>query len=172
MPRTLLPLALALLGLGLSAQASAADAVGVVDMQRVLEESKLGQRLQKQLRDEFEPRTKDLAAEEREIAQMQQALNKDKPLMSKEQIAKREQEIKDRIEAYQKKALPIQQELMKAQQEKGREILGPAREVLNAVAKNKKLGVVFERGAAGLLYVDEGLDLTAEVIKQLDAKTK
>lgn len=158
--------------LSLPVQALANEGVGFVDMQKVLEESKLGQRLQKQLRDEFEPRTKGFADEEREIAQMQQALAKDKPLMSNDQVAKKEQEIKARIEAYQKKTLPIQQELMKAQQEKGREILAPAREALNTVAKKKKLGMVFERSVGGLLYMDDGLDITAEVIKQMDSKAK
>ncbi|BCU07414.1 OmpH family outer membrane protein [Allochromatium tepidum] len=158
--------------LSLPVQAPANEGVGFVDMQKVLEESKLGQRLQKQLRDEFEPRTKGFADEEREIARMQQALAKDKPLMSNDQVAKKEQEIKARIEAYQKKTLPIQQELMKAQQEKGREILAPAREALNTVAKKKKLGMVFERGVGGLLYMDEGLDITPDVIEQMDAKTK
>ena len=158
--------------LSLPVQAAAETTVGFVDMQKVLEDSKLGQRLQKQLRDDFEPRTKSFAEEEREIAQMQQALARDKPLMSNDQVAKKEQEIKERIEAYQKKALPIQQELMKAQQEKGREILEPAREALNAVAKKKKLSMVFERGVNGLLYMDDGLDITAEVIEQLDAKAK
>ncbi|QGU33080.1 OmpH family outer membrane protein [Thermochromatium tepidum] len=168
----LLLLAALIAALSLSVQALANEGVGFVDMQRVLEESKLGQRLQKQLRDEFEPRTKGFVDEEREIAQMQQDLAKDRPLMSNEQIAKKEQEIKTRIETYQKKTLPIQQELMKAQQEKGREILEPAREALNAVAKKKKLGMVFERNVGGLLYADEGLDITAEVIQQMDAKTK
>jgi outer membrane protein len=171
MPRPFLFAALIAV-LSLPVQAAANDGVGFVDMQKVLEESKLGQRLQQQLRDEFEPRTKSFAEEEREIAQMQQALAKDKPLMSNDQVAKKEQEIKARIEAYQKKTLPIQQELMKAQQEKGREILEPAREALNTIAKKKKLGMVFERSVGGLLYMDEGLDITADVIKQLDSKAK
>ncbi|MGQ9830319.1 MAG: OmpH family outer membrane protein [Thermochromatium sp.] len=158
--------------LSLPVQAFANEGIGFVDMQRVLEESQLGQRLQKQLRDEFEPRTKGFAEEERAIAQMQQALARDKPLMSNDQIAKKEQEIQARIADYQKKTLPIQQELLKAKQEKGREILKPAREALDAIAKKKGLGLVFERGIGGLLYVDEGLDITDEVIKQMDAKTK
>ncbi|MTW21510.1 OmpH family outer membrane protein [Allochromatium palmeri] len=158
--------------LTLPVQASANSSVGFVDMQKVLEDSKLGQRLQQQLREDFEPRTRVFAEDEREIAQMQQALAKDKPLMSNDQVAKKEQQIKERIEAYQKKALPIQQELMKAQQEKGREILEPAREALNVIAKKKKLGMVFERSVSGLLYMDEGLDITADVVKQMDSKTK
>ncbi len=61
---------------------------------------------------------------------------------------------------------------MKVQQEKGREIVTPAREAVNAVAKEKKLGMVVERGLSGLLYLDESLEITAEVIKEIDAKTK
>jgi len=156
----------------LPAHAASNTSIGYVDMQKVLEESKLGKRLQEQLRKEFEPRGKELAVEEQEIQRMQQSLERDKPLMSKDQAAKKEKEIKSRIEAYQKKALPIQQELMKIQQEKGREIIAPAREAVNTVAKKKKLGMVVERGLAGMMYIDASLEITAEVIKQLDASTK
>ncbi|MBK1717962.1 OmpH family outer membrane protein [Thiocystis violacea] len=161
-----------ILGLILPVQASSNSSVGFVDMQKVLEESKLGKRLQEQLRKDFEPRAKVLAGEEQEINKMQQELAKDKPLMSNDQVAKKEKEIQGRIEAYQKKALPVQQDLMKTQQEKGREIVGPAREAVKTIAKKKKLGMVFERGAGGLIYTDEGLDITGDVIKQLDATTK
>lgn len=146
--------------------------VGYVDMQEVLEQSKLGQRLQEQLRKEFEPKAKQFAEDEKQIQTMQQSLERDKALMSKDQLAKKEKEIQALIENYQKKTLPIQQELMKVQQEKGREIVVPAREAVNAVAKRKKLGMVVERGLSGLLYLDESLEITAEVIKEMDGKTK
>ncbi len=146
--------------------------IGYVDMQRVLEESKLGQRLQEQLRKDFEPRAKELTETEREIGQMQQDLERDKPLMSNDQVAKKEADIKARIDAYQKKAMPVQQELMKVQQEKGREIVAPARKAVDAVAKKKKIGMVVERGLSGLIYIDEALDITDAVIKQLDAASK
>lgn len=146
--------------------------VGYVDMQKILEESKLGQRLQEQLRKDFEPRAKELAEKEREINQMQQELARDKPLMSNAQVAKKEQDIKERIEAYQNEAQPVQQELMRVQQEKGREIIGPARKAIDTVAKKQKIGMVVERGLSGLIYIDESLDITDQVIKQLDATSK
>jgi outer membrane protein len=40
------------------------------------------------------------------------------------------------------------------------------------VAKKNKVGMVVEAGMSGLLYVDTTLDLTAEVLKHLDANTK
>lgn len=160
------------LSLAVPAQAANTASLGYVDMQKVLEESKLGKRLQEQLRKEFESRAKGLAEEEREIGKMQKDLARDKALMSNEQVGKKEKEIQSRIEAYQKKAMPVQQDLIKAQQEKGREIVGPARKAVNEVAKKKKLGMVVERGVSGLMYVDESLEITADVIKELNAATK
>ncbi|RKT46079.1 OmpH family outer membrane protein [Thiocapsa rosea] len=152
--------------------ALAADVVGYVDMQKVLEDSKLGKRLQEQLREEFEPRGEEMAAEEQEIRKLQQSLERDAPLMSADQVSKQEADVQKRIEAFQEKANGIQQEIMKVQQTKSREIIGPARDSINAVAKKNKVGMVVEPGMSGLLYLDEKLDLTAEVIKHLDANTK
>ncbi|EXJ14724.1 OmpH family outer membrane protein [Imhoffiella purpurea] len=160
------------LSLVLPAHAGSGASIAYVDMQKVLEDSKLGQRLQEQLRKEFESQAKELAIEEREINQLQQELDRDKPLMSNDQLKKKEKEIQDRIAAYQKKAMPVQQELMKAQQEKGREIVAPARKAVDAVAKKKKLGMVVERGMSGLLFVDADFDITQAVIEQLDSTTK
>jgi outer membrane protein len=161
-----------LLSIVLPTHAASSAGLGYVDMQKVLEESKLGKRIQEQLRKEFEPRAKDFAGDEKEIQQLQAEFARDKALMSKDQVAKKEKEIKGKIEAYQKKVMPIQQELMKTQQQKGREIVGPAREAVNSVAKEKKLGMVMERSQAGLMYVDDSLDITTAVIKQLDSTTK
>jgi outer membrane protein len=161
-----------LLSVILPTQAVGAAAVGYVDMQKVLENSKLGKRLQDQLREEFEPRGTEMAAEEQEIRKLQQTLERDAPLMSADQVTKQEAEVQKRIEAFQEKANGIQQEIMKVQQTKSREIIGPARDSINAVAKKNKVGMVVEPGMSGLLYIDETLDLTADVIKHLDANTK
>ncbi|WP_296699511.1 OmpH family outer membrane protein [Thiocapsa sp. UBA6158] len=171
MSRSALLVALALF-IGVPTHALAADVLGYVDMQKVLEESKLGKRLQDQLREEFEPRGQEMAAEEQEIRKLQQSLERDGPLMSADQVSKQEADVQKRIAAFQEKANGIQQEIMKVQQAKSREIIGPARDSISAVAKKNKIGMVVEPGMSGVLYLDEKLDLTAEVIKHLDANTK
>ena len=152
--------------------ALASDAVGFLDMQKVLEDSKLGQRLQDQLRAEFEPRGQAMAEEEQAIRKLKQDLERDGPLMSAEQVKKTETEIEKRITAYQEKGNALQQEIQKVQQNKSREIIEPARKSIDAVAKKKKLGMVIEPGMSGLLYVDQTLDITVDVIEHLDANTK
>ncbi|MCG6898201.1 MAG: OmpH family outer membrane protein [Thiocapsa sp.] len=170
MTRPLLVLML-LLTFVIPTQAVLAADLGFVDMQKVLEESKLGKRLQEQLRTEFEPRGQEMAREENEIRELQKTLERDGALMSADQVGKKEAEIKTRIDAFQEKAKGIQQELLKAQQEKSREIIAPARDSIKAIANKKKLGMVVEPGMTGLLYLDQGLDITADVIKHLDANT-
>ena len=172
--RYVLALALALplsLSLTLPGTAQATD-IGYVDMQQVVEKSKLGSRVQAELRKDFEPKAKPLGEEEQAIRQLQAALAKESALMSKDQLAKKEADIKKRIQAYEKTAGAFQQELMKAQQEKGREVIGPAQKAVDVVAKQKKLSVVLERGMAGIVFLDPGLDITAEVVKQMDAGMK
>jgi outer membrane protein len=152
----------------------AADAlnIGYVNMQEVLEKSKLGQRAQETLKAKFGPKSEEFAKEEQAIRQQQQTLERDKPLMSKDQIKKKEDELKKKIEEFQKTAGATQQELAKEQQKLGQAIVGPAQEVVQALSKEKKMSVVFERQQAGLLYIDGGLNLTAEVIKRLDERAK
>lgn len=160
-----------MLSLALPLAAPAAD-LGFVDMQRVLEESAVGKSVQGQLRKDFEPKAETLNKEEQEIRKLQETLARDSALMSKDQVTKKEAEIKQRIEAYKKEAGAAQQQLLKVQQEKGREIIGPAQKAVDAVAKQKKLSMVVERSLAGILYLDNGLDITADVIKYMDSNAK
>jgi outer membrane protein len=146
-----------------------AEEVSYVDMQRVLEESEVGKKVQEDLRKEFEPTAQSLGKEEQEIRTLQETLARDAPLMSKDQVTKKEEELKKRIESYQKDAGKAQQELMKVQQERAREILGPAQKAVTAVAKQKKLSMVVERSMNGILYMDDSRDITEAVIKEMNS---
>lgn len=163
---------LPLLALALPLTVAQATDLGWVDMQQVIEKSKVGAKVQEELRQEFEARLKPIREDEKAIRQAQATLAKEAPLMSKDQAQKQEAEIKKRIAAFEKAAAPLQQELAKAQQERGREVLGPAQKALETVARQKKLGLVVERSQTGVLYADKSLEITEDVIKQMDATTK
>jgi len=170
--RCLVSLLTLALPLALAPVAAQATDIGYVDMQQVIEKSKVGAKVQEQLRKDFEPKAKPIGAEEQSIREAQKSLAKEAALMSKDQVEKRQAEIKKRIEAFEKAAAPFQQELLKAQKERGREVLEPAQKAVDVVAKQKKLGMIVERSQAGVVYLDKSLDITDEVIKQMDANTK
>lgn len=157
-------LCLPLLGV---ANAQAGD-TGYVNMQRVLKESQLGRDAEARLQERFSPKTEPFAEEEMAIRQLQQALERDKPLMSEAQVEKKENEIRERIQAFEKEFTAVQRELMQAQQQEGAKILEPAEKALRAIAEKKKLSAVFESSQSGILYLDPKTDLTDEVIEHMD----
>ncbi|MBK1647501.1 OmpH family outer membrane protein [Rhabdochromatium marinum] len=157
-------LCLALLGV---ASAQAAD-FGYVNMQRVLKESQLGRDAEARLEERFGKKTEPFAEREQSIRQLQQKLQRDKPLMSEAQVEKQETELKEKIQAFEKDFSSVQRELMQAQQEEGAKILKPADEALQAIAKKKKLSAVFEASQSGILYMDPETDLTDAVIQYMD----
>lgn len=149
---------------------AAAQSVGFVDMERVLQESAAGKAAQAKLEAQFGDEQQAFAQREQEIRQLRAALERDKPLMSKAQVEKKEGEIKARIEQFEKDFAETQREVMKAQQQEGQKVMEPARKAVNTVAEKKKLAAVFEAGQAGLLYLGDSADITDDVIKALDAQ--
>ena len=152
----------------------AADAATIryVDMQQVIERSKLGQKAHAALKEKFADPQAALAKEEQSIRQLQESTNRDAALMSETELEKRKNEIQERVVKLQRQAFAAQQELSQEQTKLGAGIIKPAQVVIAKLAEDKKLSAVFERNQSGLLYIDDGLDLTDAVIERLDAETK
>jgi len=144
--------------------------IGYVDMQRVIEESKLGKQAFATLQEKYAEPQAALEKEEKEIMQLQQNLARDGALMSQTELDKRKKEIQDRVQHIQRKAGMAQQELSQDQAKLGQGIIKPAQEIISELGKERKLTAIFERAQSGLLYVQEDRNLTDEVIKRLDAK--
>jgi outer membrane protein len=162
---------LLVLGLaGAGAMDASAQSIGIVSMERVLQESDSGKAVQAQLEQRFGEQQQAFAEREREIRQLQAALERDKPLMSKAQVEKKEADIKSGIEAFEKDFQAIQKEVVQAQQSEGQKLLEPARAAVEKVAEEKKLGAVFEANRTGLMYLGESADITDSVIKALNAQ--
>lgn len=161
---------LALLLLCFALSVDAAPRLGYVDMQRVLDESQLGQQAQRTLQEKFAEPQRKLAQEEQALLKLQKETQRDAALMSKETLEKRKREIQTRFEKLQRAAAEVQQALAQEQMKLGAKIIKPAKKAIAALAKQKKLRAIFERNQSGLLYIDEGLDLTDAVIRRLDAQ--
>ncbi len=162
---------LSLLILTVAAHAAEPATIAYVDVDKVLSESDMGRKAKEALEQKFAEPQKTLAAEEQGIIQLQQSLGRDQALMSQEELDKRKTEIQQRVLELQKKAAEFQQELNEEQNAMGGEILKLAQDLVAEIARERKLSAVYERTRSGLLYIDDNLNITAEVIKRLNAKT-
>jgi len=167
----LISLILALL-LATSAVAAEQGPVGYVDMQMILDKSKMGQQAQQALKEKFAGKQQEFAEEENSIRQLQQALERDQALMSQAELDGKKAALEKRVNEFQQKAAEAQKALVDEQNKLGAEIIKPVEGIIAAVAKDKKVSAVFERRQSGLLYVDPSIDLTGEIVKRLDAQNK
>ena len=142
--------------------------IGYVDMQRVIEESQMGKEARATLEKKYREPQKRLSEEEQAIRELQQKTNRDAALMSQAELDKRTAEVQERIQKFQKEAMARQQELGKDQAQLGGDIVKAAGGVISKLATEKKLAAVFERNSSGLLYIQDKLNLTDEVIKRLN----
>jgi len=156
----------------LSAVAAENPSLGYVDLHRALLESKAGKKNKAELDKLIKERKAAIAQEEGKLQAMQQAFQKDQLLMTPQQKQDKQKEFQTRVEAYQKMVKAAEQEVNSKDNEYTAKSLADIRAIVAAIAKERKLTMIFGTSEAGLLYADPGLDLTQQVIQRYDAKAK
>lgn len=160
---------LAILSFCTPVSAAEPTSIGYVDMQRVIEESKLGKQAYAALKEKFSEPQEAIGKEEQAIRQLQETTGRDAALMSQAELDKRKSELQQRVIQLQRAAQSAQQELAQDQAKLGADIIKPTQQIIAELAKERKLTAVFERSSSGLLYIEDGLNLTDEVLERLDA---
>jgi len=111
-------------------------------------------------------------AKQKAMADNQQKLQSSGGVMSDAARGQLEKEIERQNTEIQRFQQDAQAEINELQNEVQAEFVQKVNPIIDAVAKEKGLQIVFNGGDAGFAWADPGLDLTSEVIKRLDAATK
>ena len=148
--------------------AFAQQTVAVVDLQRAIRNSKEGkaaeaklQEMGNQKRDEFKPK-------EEQIQRMQEELETQKFVLSKDARQERELELLKRKRSLERDLEEAQEELQIEERKLTQPIIENIIGTVKAVARDKKYTAVLARNNPILIYHSEELDITDEVIKRLD----
>lgn len=146
--------------------------IGYVDVRKVVMESKTGKRS----RVEFEKMVKEkegtLTKEEEKLKAMQQSFQKEQLLMTEDQKQAKQKAFQEKADAFQKMVKDAKQEIGKKDSEYTARTLSEIRDIVAALAKEMKLSIVLEASESGLLYAEDGMDLTPKVLERYDAKAK
>src|SRR3989344_5979435 len=146
--------------------------MGYVDLRKLLVESKIGQKNKAELDKLIKEKEKALTGEEGKLQAIQQAFQKDMLLMTDEQKQAKQKEFQEKAEAYQKLVSEAKQAVGKKDNEFASQSLAEIKKIIAAVAKEMKLNLVLEASESGLLYAEDGMDLTQKVLERYDAKAK
>jgi outer membrane protein len=149
-----------------------AQKIGLVNLQKALDESSAGKVAVENMRKVFEAKQKVIENKKADLKQMQQELNSQSSLLSEE--AK-----KEKLTLYQQEMKELQRLVQDSNEElkrKENELVGKiARELRDVVKKlGKELGydLILEYQESGVLYKSETVDLTHQVIERYDNEKK
>jgi len=158
--------------LGATAHADEGLRVGVIDVRKVLIETKPGQQYRVELEKMVKERRDKLGKDEAVIKSLQEKFEKDKLVLSDQQKEQKKKEIDDKIVTYQKAAQEADQEVKKRDHEILDKASAAVNEIVAQIAKQEKLAMVVERNQTLILWLNEPIDITERVAKAYEAKAK
>jgi outer membrane protein len=140
-----------------------------INPQRIFQESTEGKAGLSRVQALIQKKQNEGADRQKKLQADQQKLQTSGGVMNETARATLEKDIEKQQVDGQRFQQDAQAEINELQTEIQNEFIKKVTPIIEAVAKEKGLQMVFDAGNAGFAWVEPGLDLTAEVIKKMDA---
>jgi len=143
--------------------------IGVIDAQRIFEQSNAGKKAKENLVGYSKSRQALMELEEKELRRMEEDLMKQASILSPAARREREEQFRRRLQEYQQKASDLNREV----QEKQKDVLEAFREkveiVSAKVAKRVGLQIIVDKSKGGpTIYHDQSLDISGQVVEEFN----
>jgi outer membrane protein len=159
---------IALATLSLIATPAFAESIGVVNVGKIIKESKAATSVRSQMQAKNKAFQGEVEAKEKALLAEDQALVKQKDSADKAAFEKKVKDFREKAATEQRAFQSKKGQLDKAYGTALEEIQKNVLEITKQVAAEKKMNLVLS--SAQVLHADAGLDITDEVLKRLDAK--
>ncbi|HET7688077.1 MAG TPA: OmpH family outer membrane protein [Candidatus Macondimonas sp.] len=159
------------LGMGLLCGAGLAQAeikIGVIDLQQLLREAPQARALRESLEADLEQRKRTLAREETNFTQKQEGFDREAQSLAPERREQLERELLAAQRELIRKRRQFEEELQARRMEGLREIDRSVTRVIHDLAEREGYDLILSEG---VLYASQRMDITAQVIRELQGKT-
>jgi outer membrane protein len=152
------------------AQTPPVPKIGVIEVQRIVQESAVGKESLARVQKVQQGKQDDLVKRQKELRDLEQKIQDQGKSLSEDAMEKLQKD-------YQSKALELkraqddaQRDLEEAQRKELGELERRVMPVIDAVAKEQGLQLVFNKFQSGLLYADQNIDITEAVIAKFNTQ--
>ncbi len=142
--------------------------MGVVDPQRLLEESPQGRAMLDSMRTEFAPRERTLQAQQQALKAKQDKLQKDGATMTDEQRTRAEKELRDGARDFERARSEFQDDISARRNEEMSRLQKTLGEEVRTYAKAQGFDVVLS--TEGVVYAAPAYDVTPAILTALQAR--
>jgi len=160
--------AVAALVLAAALPAAAQSKVAVIDVQRVVAESDPGKEAIQKLKVVSDAKVQEGQTLQQEMATLQEQFNKQRYTVSEQRLAEMTKELEDKNIAIRRFEDDAKRELEEARR---RELGGLEERILpiiNQIGQEEGITVIFNKFQSGLVYADEAVDITDDVIRRFN----
>ncbi|SDN67104.1 periplasmic chaperone for outer membrane proteins Skp [Desulfonauticus submarinus] len=152
--------------------AMAATKIGVVDMQKVISQSEPGQQALAKLKKKTKGMKADLDKQKKELQALREELQKQALVLSQEAKQDKELEFRKKVRDYQDTWQAYQRKIKLEEQKLSRPIIQLLAEVIKNYAKKNGYTAIWDMRASGLLYANEKVNITNEIMAELNKAWK
>jgi len=163
-----------LLAASLAVPSRAADTrIGFIDSAKIFRDYKLAQEAQQQFDRQVQNWRNEAAEKEKVVTQLRAEVRDQAPILSALKRQEKEEALQKAIQEYETFIQDIWGPSGRAQQENERttrQVVDQIRAVVEKLAADKGLDIVFDAAGGSIIYADRSLDLSAEVVAQLNTQ--
>ena len=142
--------------------------VGVVDIQRLQNQSKAIQRARAKLKKKFDALQQRVADEKEAVRKLEEDFRKQSVMLSLDAKQDKKREL-DRKKRYYKYIYEdFVQEMKEVEREETKKVFKDLEKVVDNIARKQNFDLILEAKSMGLIYYDDAIDITDRVTKDYD----
>jgi len=147
--------------------------IGSIDSAKIFQDYKLAQEAQQQFDRQVQNWRTEAAEKQKVVDQLRAEMRDQGPILSTVKRQEKEEALQKAIQQYEAFVQEIWGPTGRASQENERttsEIVNQIRGVVEKLAGEKGLDIVFDAAGGAIVYADRSLDLSAEVVRELNER--
>ncbi len=144
--------------------------IAYVDLQKALNLSKRGVEAKQQIGEQVKKYEVEFKAKQDDLLKLKGELEKQAVLLSDSAKAEKERDYQQSVKELQRFQKDIKEELQQRDADFTKQILNDLFEVLQTLGKEGGYSMIIEKNEGAVIFADESVDLTDELIKAYDAK--
>lgn len=140
--------------------------IGIVDMQKALNESKEGVDAKKDISKKAEKLQSDLKNLQQDLDKMKAEIEKQGSFLSEDAKIEKEKIFQKKLKEFQSTYKDAQDELQQKDAEMTRKIVQKLEKILAKIGTDDKYTLILEKSAGGIFFYDKATDITELLIKK------
>jgi len=153
----------------LAAPALAETKIAYVDLQKALNLSKAGIEAKNEIAAQVQKYEDEFKSKQEDLQKLKEELEKQAVLLSDSAKAQKERDFQQNVKELQRFQKDVKEELQQQDADATKRILNELFEILQKLGKDSGYQMIIEKNEGAVIYADESVDLTDELIKAFDA---